>query len=308
MDSLNQLAMSLKANVEKVSEKVTENVAESVKIISDRAGGLENAGNDFLRSNTIVTKFAFIILVLIIFVFSTYLGIYMVSYFASSSKSPYLVHGALDGNNSVIVTQDPSDKYSVPIPRSDNETKGIECTWSIWLLLKNNTTNADHYQNIFNKGDIQYDTNGISKVNNAPGLYLKNLVNHSNQLHIMMDTVNPSLGPAVIDIDNVPFNKWFNCIIRLENKILDVYINGTIASRRTMLAIPKQNYNNVNICQNGGFMGQLSNLRYYSKSLSAIDIGFIVNYGPNVTISDMNTTKVNDSYFLSRSWYTNQNT
>ena len=111
---------------------------------------------------------------------------------------------------------------SVSIIRSNNANSGIEFTWSIWLLLKNNTSDKK-YKNIFNKGDSYYNHTGISLVNNSPGLYLSSLVNNQNILHVIMDTVNPSDGPSIIDIDGLPFNKWFHVAIRIQNKVLDVY-------------------------------------------------------------------------------------
>ena len=40
-----------------------------------------------------------------------------------------------------------------------------------------------------------------------------------------------SLADAKIELDNIPLNKWINLIVRVENKALDVYVNGTIAGR-----------------------------------------------------------------------------
>jgi hypothetical protein len=39
--------------------------------------------------------------------------------------------------------------------------------------------------------------------------------------------------------------------MRVENTLMDVYVNGTITSTK-FTAVPKQNYNDVQICQNGG--------------------------------------------------------
>jgi hypothetical protein len=62
--------------------------------------------------------------------------------------------------------------------------------------------------------------------------------------------------------------------MRVENTLMDVYVNGTITSTK-FTAVPKQNYNDVQICQNGGFEGNLSNLRF-SHALSAFEINNIV--------------------------------
>jgi hypothetical protein len=263
----------------------------------------------FTRSNSTVSKVVFLIIALILFLVFCNLGITLIGYFSSfNNQSPYIVHGYLDGSNPVIIAQDPKDTSSITILRSNNQNKGIEFTWCTWLLLEGNKSKPTvQYQNIFNKGDSYYDpSNGISTVNNGPGLYLSSLVNNENILHVVMDTVNPVEGPAIIDIKNIPFKKWFHVSIRLENKTIDVYINGTIASRYNMKSVPKQNYYDINICQNGGFSGKLSNLRYYAYALSSLEINSIVFGGPNLKSSSYasEASSANYSAFLSNSWYT----
>lgn len=272
---------------------------------------LVNASGEYLRSNNNVAKFSFLFLILFIFIILLNLGIQIMAYFMNPSKNPYIVKGILDGKNSQVISQNPNDSNSIPITRSNNEIGGIEFTWSLWLLLKNNA-NDNKYKNIFNKGDSFYSNdngkgNGISLVNNGPGLYLSSMVNNQNKLHVVMDSVNPSDGPSIIDIDGLPFNKWFHVVIRVKNKILDVYVNGTIANRQVMNFVPKQNYNDINICQNGGFDGQLSNLQYHSRAISAPEINYMVVNGPTTTQSKLDTA-VNSiiPYFLSNSWYTGQ--
>jgi Concanavalin A-like lectin/glucanases superfamily len=291
-------------NYNNISNRVSSNYNDRVDNSYDRNSTMQNASGDFLRSNNIVAKFSFLFLILILFVFILNLGINIVGYFMKYSNT-YVIKGALDGKNPVVITQNPLDANSVSINRSNNANSGIEFTWSIWLLLKNNTSDKK-YKNIFNKGDSFYNHTGISLVNNSPGLYLSSLVNNQNILHVIMDTVNPSDGPSIIDIDGLPFNKWFHVAIRIQNKVLDVYINGTIANRHVMKFVPKQNYNDVNVCQNGGFDGQLSNLQYYTHALSSPEINAQVVSGPNLKSSELNSTTHSAPYFLSNAWYTSQ--
>ena len=305
---------NIKNNVENTIKNVGESMSNVTNNISERLEefGPNNQENrtvasSFINSNSLVAKFTFIILVFLIFIILCNLGTSLIAYFTQPSKSPYIIKGMLDGSNALIISQDPSKVDSIPIIRSNDEKTGMEFSWSIWLLLTDNSTQKT-YQNIFNKGDSFYD-NGISQVNNGPGLYLSSLVNNENNLHIIMDTVDINVGQAKIDVNGVPFNKWFLVVIRLENKVLDVYINGTITSRYNMKSVPKQNYNDINICQNGGFVGQLSNLRYYNYALSSFAINNLVMNGPNLTASKLDSSRITASdspYFLSSSWYSKQ--
>lgn len=312
-NSIGQKVSNTLGSIANVGTGIQNSVSSKLSEFSSKVS--INAGADFLQSNSIVAKFVFLTLVFILFVVICNLGIRLIGYFTEPKKNPYIVYGLLQGTNAAIISQDPSQTNSIPVLRSNNQSKGMEFSWSIWLLIANNSNNNKTiYRNIFNKGDSIYDNtefgNGMSTVNNGPGLYLKSKsTTDQNSLHVVMDSVDPSEGPSIIDVEGVPFNKWFHVTIRLENKILDVYINGTIASRYNMKSVPKQNYNDVNVCQNGGFNGNISNLRYFDYALSAFEINRIVMKGPNISTSSLSSSVTNKSssyYFLSSQWFSGQ--
>jgi hypothetical protein len=296
-----------------------------------------NASSEFSYSNTIIAKFAFLLLVIILFMFFINLGINLLAYSTSPGNNPYLIRGIQQGTYPLQIPQNPNSNGSITLMRSNNESSGAEFTWSIWLYIDDlMTPDNKKYQHIFNKGDNIYDsTTGLSKVNNAPGLYLGNggdINKPMNTLHVIMDTVgvaidskgvqvspsgsssttaaplsngfmNPS--PGTIDIVNIPLKKWFHLGIRLENSILDVYINGTINQRQILSNVPKQNYFDVFVCQNGGFQGTISDLRYFNSALNVFQINSIVSEGPSLKTSaqyETNST-LKDYRYLSYLWY-----
>lgn len=264
-----------------------------------------DASQEFLNSNSIIAKFVFIILVLIVFMFLVNLGVTLMGYFMQPSLSPFLINGMINGNNGIIITQDPKNVNSVTVTRSNNQATGIEFTWSTWILITsvNGTTG---YQNIFNKGDTNYTGSGGISVVNGPGLYLKKAdtaSNNENVLHVVMDTVDPA-NPMTMDISGVPMNKWFHLALRMENKVMDAYINGTVFSRSLLQAVPKQNYYNVNVGQNGGFAGNISNLRYYNYALPAYQLASIVATGANTSTSSLALQNASTApAVLSNQWY-----
>ena len=269
--------------------------------------------NEFLAANTTVAKMAFLILVLIVFVFILHLAIYVIGYFTRPPSSPYIVQGMITGSDALSIAQDPQNSESIPLQRSNDQTTGMEFTWALWLKIdKNKTQNGTTVKaaHIFNKGNADFDsTSGIATVNNAPGLYLLDGDtggNATNTLRFMMDTVVSTTKNDVLEIPNVPFGKWVHVVVRLENLHLDAYVNGTIVKRLTLAAVPKQNYDNINVCNNGGFTGALSNLRYYNYALSVFEINAVVLGGPNLSASPLSAgVKATGTapYFLSSSWY-----
>ena len=266
------------------------------------------SANEFMESNTIVTKFVFLILVLIGFLILVNLGINLLMYFLLDSPDPYVVKGLINGNSQKTVYQDPNNSNSITIYRSNNEDKGMEFTWSVWLKRtdNNNTNDLDH---IFNKGStLTTETNDI--LINGPGVYFMNDLganNNQNKILIKMDTVVGKTSGIVtkeLIINDLPFKKWFHLAIRLENKIMDIYVNGEIVKREAFEHVPKQNYGNVNVCHNKGFSGNLSDLRYFSKALNVFEITNIVNKGPNLSSGDSD----NNTYdYLANIWYTQNN-
>lgn len=258
------------------------------------------ATTDFLTANTIIAKFAFILLVLVVFLILFNLGVSIVGYFTEPSPDPYIVKGLSDGNISKIIPQDPKQSDAILIYRSNDQSKGMEFTWSTWLYLSDLGKTAGKYQHVFSKGDGVVNTEtSLSTVNNAPGLYISPT---DNKLHIIMNTVSPTDANTTIDIDNMPINKWFHVAMRLQNTVLDVYVNGIVVSRLLLSNTPKQNYGNIYVCQNGGFFGKLSNLRYYSRALNVFEINSIVSSGPNMKLAeDMKPSGGAD--YLSSRWY-----
>ena len=362
-----------------------ENIGNSIKNgVSNAVSGFSEStasvGNEFLQSNSIIAKFAFIILVILGFMVLLNLGIALLAYYYSPPPSPYLINGMIDGTNGMVIPQDPKNANSITILRSDNQSTGLEFTWSLWLFVTDpGTSSPSTYQNIFNKGNgiynsitsmarnvdynsamtnlginrttavdgtttyvvpsaissainsqtfvgpnvqakemltnvigalgisnqslLNMDQTGIASVNNGPGMYLVASATSASVIAVM-DTVDPQNPTQTMKVDNCPINKWFHVALRMENNIMDIYINGTISGRTLLTGVPRQNYNDVNICQNGGFTGSLSNLRYYNKALSAFEINSVVRSGPNTTLVNSNiASNPGYSYYLADSWF-----
>ncbi len=313
MDVLTQAQNTLSNATQNISNAVQstkESVAGSVNQLTSSAavGGT----SEFLSSNGVVGKFFFLIFALIAFMILFRLGVMVIGYFFQPSGSPYIVKGMLSGNAPVTITASPDDKFGVQVLRSDNQASGIEFTWSCWLNVFSINNTATKWQHIFNKGSNEYDTTssyangkGVAKVNNAPGLYVSD---GENKILFVMDTVNPnqsyvSADKQKIEIPNIPIGKWFHLCLRLQNKILDAYVNGVIYARKTFLDIPKQNNDNIYLFQNNGFPGQLSNLRYFDSALSIFQINSIVSYGPNLTSANLTNQYSGAADYLSTAWY-----
>lgn len=296
-NNVNNISDSVSSNVNSISESVVSNINTPI-----------DAPSDFSYSNTLIAKFAFLILVVIVFLFLLNLGITLIQYFTTPSTSPTLIQGMIDGNVPLTIPQDPNNSESKLILRSNNESEGLEFTWSTWIYIDKLSDETTIYQHIFNKGDTNFNNIGIASVNNAPGLYLKSLEQNGvniAKLHIVMDTNNSYDTTNFINVEDVPIKKWINVIIRMQNTILDVYINGIVSGRLIMKDVPKQNYNNVNVNQNRGFLGKISNLKYFNHALNIFEINSIIKTGPDLN-QYQTMTPPTDFTYLSQLWYSNK--
>ena len=265
---------------------------------------LVDSSGEFLQTNTLIAKFVFLILVLIVFMILMNLGIYLLSYFFIPSKSPYIIKGIREGTSQKKISQDPSVPDAITLYRSNNQATGMEYTWTIWLNIDPFNTEDTKFKHVFSKGvnGVPSSDGKIPDGSNAPGVYLKKTQSGDNStctLSVIMDTVSGTAEP--VTIEDVPFKKWVNVAIRLENKILDIYVNGILKKRLAFQNVPKQNYGDIWVSQNGGFAGKLSDLRYFDRALNVFQLTNIIMSGPNMK----STPDVvdNSTDFLSGKWY-----
>jgi Concanavalin A-like lectin/glucanases superfamily len=256
---------------------------------------------EFLESNSLVAKFAFLLLVIFGFIILLRVGISVISYLFKPNESPHLIDGMVDASQMIVFQQDPSNNGAVTIYRSVNANDGIEFTWSVWLFINNifaGNSNSNTYKHIFSKGNSNLQENGLIYPNNAPGLYL---APNSNTLVLMMNTFNV-INEEIL-IPDIPISKWVNVIIRCQNTTLDVYVNGTIARSINLVGVPKQNYGDVYVAMNGGFDGYISNLWYYNYALGTAAIQRIAANGPNTKMIGNNGMTDRFFNYLSLRWF-----
>ena len=257
---------------------------------------------EFLESNSMLAKFAFLILVLILFVMALRLGTSILSWIFTPSPDPILINGMIDAKQMVKIPQDPSVTGAIPIERSKNDRDGLVFTWSVWVLIDDLQYRQGEYRHIFHKGNDDINVKnvpiGMNKPNNAPGLYI---APGTNDLVVVMNTFD-KIDEEVI-VKDIPLNKWINVIIRVdEQHKLDVYINGKLVKRHILASVPRQNYGDVYVSMNGGFSGYTSSLRYFNTAIGTNQIQSIVDAGPNMKMigSDMTDSKPR---YLSLRWF-----
>lgn len=272
-------------------------------------------GREFLNSNSIVAKFAFLILILIVFMLLISLGSFILSLVFSQSHNPILIDGMINSKQMMVIPQNPSKKGAKPILRSNNEREGLEFTWSVWIFINDFTFKEHEYKHVFHKGNNNIITgssnvnSGINQPLNGPGLYIMPRQDDDKNgnvaaLRIIMNTFD-NIDNSV-EIKNIPLHKWVNVIMRVTKQgQLDVYINGVLVKRLMLKSVPKQNYGDVYVSLNNGFDGNTASLRYFENAIGTTQIQSIFNSGPNTSFvtGDMPSSDKGNNKYLSTRWY-----
>ena len=256
----------------------------------------------FLQSNSIVAKFAFLIMVLILFILALRLGAWLLTLLFTPSSSPILIDGMINAKQMMRIEQDPSAPGAIPIVRSVNQNQGLEFTWSVWIFVDDFTYKENEYKHVFHKGNDNINLTqqpiGMNYPNNGPGLYI---TPNTNNLLVIMNTFETIKEEVVIP--DLPINKWVNVIIRVSKQnVLDVYINGGLTKRYQLKSVPKQNYGDVFVSMNGGFSGYTSELRYFDYAIGTNKIQSIIDVGPNMKMKGNDLSQSKPQYLSSR-WY-----
>jgi hypothetical protein len=282
--------------------------------------------SEFLSSNTMIARGTFLLGVLIFFSILFYVGSKLVYYFLSPSETPFLISGMKDATEALTISQNLGQKTTIPILRSVNEYGGVEFTYSFWIYVNNvNYNETIDFKHVFNKGSSPSSQgeggSGLFGPNNAPGVYLYNgKKNYSDDLMINYPVLgmlvrlnvfhnNESVNKPYYDdiyVDAIPIKKWVGVIIRVTSQnICDIYINGTLTKRHKLSNIVKQNYDNLYVNYNGGFSGNLSDLKYYNYAVGTLEIDSVTARGPNLKIKKNSNIEKAKPQYLSTHWYFN---
>ena len=226
---------------------------------SRNVGSSRNISSNSSTSNSSNTSILYILLAVI---FLIILIIVIVILVRTAKKNK---------ENVSVLVETPTDafdmKASFPVKNSD---EGLEFSYSVWIYIQDWTRG---WKNIFVKGD---KTSGAgTNSSRAPGLWL---YPDTNALHARINTfASPNEG---CDIKNIPLQKWVHITYVLNNRTVDIYIDGKLERSCVLRGVPKLNDSPVHVCDNGGFFGKISNLVYFRYAMKPDEVYKIYAKGP----------------------------
>lgn len=294
------------------SIKTATNSSASYQSVKSGVQNFSIFAQDFAEKNSTVSKFVFILFIIILFGLLIRVGVYIISLFTTPQKNPIIVNGMLPTNSLTKYQINPSLANSKPILRSVNENQGMEFTWSSWFFIDKVNSGNSNPKRLFSKGGNSETGNVFAM--NSPGLYLydgsKDVeTSNTNTLTVAMATFDDT-GDVTVSgkiekflIKNIPIQKWVNIIIRVQNRTVDIYINGVLSTRHNLGQVVKQNYGDIYVGDDAnGMNGFISSLRYFDHGIGNMKIQEIIQKGPNLKMIGDQNQETMPPYLATR-WY-----
>ena len=143
--------------------------------------------------------------------------------------------------------------------------KGVtsDYTYSIWFYINDWNYRFGETKVMFGRTDE--NNNASPSVTLAPS---------NNDLAVTMALYpNPDMSDGqelyTCSIRDVPLQRWTNLIMSLNNRALDLYLDGKLVKTCMLPGVPKMNnLSTLQLSPDGGFSGYISTFKYFSNALN----------------------------------------
>ena len=182
----------------------------------------------------------------------------------AQQENPLLISSPVDAYNLT------SNTFTVK-----NSDRGLEYTYSCWIYVQDWYYNYGKYKNIFVKGAPGASSDITATMQTTPGVYL---YPETNNLLVRVSTMLNNNDQ--VSVTNVPLQKWVHIGVVLNNRTVDVYVNGKLERSKVLSGVPILSDSNVIVGANGGFFGKISRFQYFTRALKPDEVFSIYQSGP----------------------------
>jgi len=186
--------------------------------------------------------------------------------------------------NSPVIVNDVIDAYvarpSFALPQV---TQGMNQTFSTWIYVKDWNYKFGQYKNILWKGNPSTTSTAPADPNvgnnHCPSIWLYPL---TNSLKVMTSTSAPEHVESC-DIQNIPLLAWVHITYVLNNRTVDIYINGKLERSCALKGIPTITNDPVYITTGSpqaGYYGKIGKTQYFTTALLPNDVANLYQQGP----------------------------
>ncbi len=97
---------------------------------------------------------------------------------------------------------------------------------------------------------------------------LPELADNTSASCIIQNMTNPDPTVGTCVYRSIPLQKWVHVIISVYNQVVDIFIDGQLASSCVMKAYPAISTSNVVITPDGGFAGKISRVKFSNTAMT----------------------------------------
>lgn len=203
----------------------------------------------------------FIVIFIIVIIYIVYIAVKSIN--AQNANNPVVVNDVIDAN-----VERPA--YALP-----EVTMGLNQAFSTWIYVKGFDYKFGDYKNILWKGNPGSESDSV----HSPSIWIYPL---TNSLKIVTSTQDSSAVESC-DIPNIPLMTWVHITYVLNNRTVDIYINGKLERSCALKNLPILNDSPVFMTMgkpNPGFYGKVGKTQYFTKSLLPTDVMNLYQQGP----------------------------
>lgn len=165
------------------------------------------------------------------------------------------------GENKIILEKDvPASGSSSKLPRISLD--GYKNN----LIIDLDVYNSSNYGSFRDSLAAELDNNGIVfNENSSLDCSDNQIIIDISQSGISCPNSATIIGQQII-VENINMQKWVNVLITVNNRTLDVYLNGKLVQTKAFNNVIDStafNYGGITVTPNGGFGGFVSKVQYY---------------------------------------------
>ena len=188
-------------------------------------------------------------------------------------------------HNTLHVCQDGTKSKRIAADKLSGDKGTSNFTWSMWFYVSDWSYRIGEEKVLLTRNNA---SNSLSAGGGSGGSPEISLDKHENNMTVKVktmkngqnDTGNQIPTPCVVN--NVPLQRWVNAIISLNNRTMDVYVQGKLVRTCILPGVVDVNGNSATtITPDGGFKGFTSNVQYFDHPLNPQEAYNIYAKGPN---------------------------
>lgn len=192
---------------------------------------------------------------------------------SENTQNPVVINSEIDS----WVTR---PTVTLPMPSS-----GYNYSYSMWFYIRDWNYKFGKWKNIMWKGNT-------TTPRHSPSIWLYPL---TNSIKVVTSTTG-SDSLTSCDVENIPLQKWVHLVYVLNNRSVDIYINGKLERTCILQGIPVNMQNDkLTVNYNNGFYGKMGKLQYFTSTLTPEEIAKLYISGPTGSSGLFNSELINES-------------